>query len=244
MAPARHLLVMARTKVAIKVFPDLWFDTIGALMKLPALFFAILCVLSPIAYGQDWKPVYEKDGIAVAKKVLPDSSLMPFRGEGIVDVHISKLVGVIKTAGLGPDWVDLQVESKELHRDSDEAAIIYNKYDLSWPVSDRDYLMQQRTTYDADNKVVTVTYESIEDPRWPPDDCCVRAVAVRTYWKFEYVSATQTKIEVEVYTDPKGALPAWLVNMIQRGWPYNSITGISARAKKTDVTAHPRCTDW
>ena len=46
------------------------------------------------------------------KKVLPDSSLMPFRGEGIVDVHISKLVGVIKTAGLGPDWVDLQVESR------------------------------------------------------------------------------------------------------------------------------------
>ncbi len=213
-------------------------------MNVPALFIAILLALSPLANGQDWKPVYEKDGIAVAKKVLPESSLMPFRGEGVVDIHISKLVGVIKTAGLGPDWVDLQVESKELHRDSDEAAIIYNKYDLSWPVSDRDYLMQQRTTYDADKKVVTVTYESIEDDRWPPDDCCVRAVAVRTFWKFIYVGPTETKIEVEVYTDPKGALPAWLVNMIQRGWPYNSITGITARAKKPDVTAHPRCTDW
>lgn len=213
-------------------------------MILARLLIACILTLCPAAFAEDWQPIYVKDGIAVAKKVLPDSNLMPFRGEGVVDVHISKLVGVIKTAGLGPDWVDLQVESKELHRDSDEAAIIYNKYDLSWPVSDRDYLMQQRTTYDADAKVVTVTYESIEDPRWPADDCCVRAVAVRTFWKFIHVSATQTKIEVEVYTDPKGSLPAWLVNMIQRGWPYNSITGIGARAQKDDVTAHPRCSDW
>ena len=213
-------------------------------MNLARLLIACLLTLSPAAFAEEWQPIYVKDGIAVAKKVLPDSNLMPFRGEGVVDVHISKLVGVIKTAGLGPDWVDLQVESKELHRDSDEAAIIYNKYDLSWPVSDRDYLMQQRTTYDAEAKVVTVTYESIEDPRWPADDCCVRAVAVRTFWKFIHVNATQTKIEVEVYTDPKGSLPAWLVNMIQRGWPYNSITGIGARAQKDDVTAHPRCIDW
>jgi len=213
-------------------------------MNLHLLLVTLLLALSPLAHSSDWKPVYEKDGIAVAKKVLPDSNLMPFRGEGVVDVHISKLVGVIKTAGLGPDWVDLQVKSEERHRESDEAAIIYNKYDLSWPVSDRDYLMQQRTTYDADKKVVTVTYESIEDPRWPADDCCVRAVAVRTFWKFVYVSPTQTKIEVEVYTDPKGALPAWLVNMIQRGWPYNSITGITKRAKKDDVTSHPRCVSW
>ena len=208
------------------------------------LFFLFIVCFSTIAQAQDWKPIYEKDGIAVAKKVLPDSNLMPFRGEGVVDVHIGRLVKVIKTSGLGPEWVDLQVESKELVRDSDESAILYNKYDLSWPVSDRDYVMRQKTTYDADAKVVTVTYESIEDDRFPADDCCVRAVAVRTYWKFTYVSPTQTRIEVEVYTDPKGALPAWLVNMIQRGWPYNSIIGISERATKDDITKHPRCTDW
>jgi hypothetical protein len=203
----------------------------------------ILCVATA-AQAQDWKPIYEKDGIAVAKKSLPDSNLMPFRGEGLVDVHIGRLVKVIKTPGLGPEWVDLQVESKELVRDGDESAIIYNKYDLSWPVSDRDYVMRQNTTYDATTKVVTVTYESIEDERFPADDCCVRAVAVRTFWKFTYVSETQTHIEVEVYTDPKGALPAWLVNMIQRGWPYNSIIGIGTRANKDDIGKHERCADW
>ena len=192
----------------------------------------------------DWKPIYEKDGIEVAKRSVPDSNLMPFRGEGTVDVHIGHLVGVLKTAGLGPEWVDLQVESKELERDSDESAILYNKYDLSWPVSDRDYVMRQTSTYDATKKIVTVTYESIEDARFPPDDCCVRAVAVRTFWKFTYVDAQKTLVEVEVYTDPKGSIPAWLVNMIQRGWPYNSITGLTKRAKQGDVAKHPRCTDW
>lgn len=210
--------------------------------------FALIIALGTGAFNtsaaQDWEQIYEKDGIAVAKKELADSNLMPFRGEGEVDVNIGLLVQVIKTPELGPEWVDLQVESKALVKDSDESAIIYNKYDLSWPVSDRDYVMRQKTTYDEAAKVVTVTYESIEDARYPEDDCCVRAVAVRTFWKFTYVSETKTRIDVEVYTDPKGALPAWLVNMIQRGWPYNSIIGIAERAGKTDVTKHPRCAAW
>ena len=199
---------------------------------------------SSLAQAQEWRPIYTKDGIEVSKKVLEDSNLMPFRGEGDVDVHIGYLVKVLKTSGLGPEWVDLQVESRELERHSDESAILYNKYDLSWPVSDRDYVMKQTSTYDADKKVVTVTYQSIEDSRFPEDDCCVRAVAVRTFWRFTAISDTKTRIEVEVYTDPKGALPAWLVNMIQRGWPYNSITGLAKRAAKGDITKHPRCTDW
>ena len=156
------------------------------------------------ALAQDWQPIYNKDGIEVSKKVLEDSNLMPFRGEGDVDVHIGLLVGVLKTSGLGPEWVDLQVESKELERHSDESAILYNKYDLSWPVSDRDYVMQQTSTYDADKKVVTVTYQSIQDSRFPEDECCVRAEAVRTYWRFTKISDTKTRVEVEVYTDPKG----------------------------------------
>jgi len=209
-----------------------------------AFIFALFTSNAYASDSPDWQAIYTKDGIDVAKKVLPDSNLMPFRGEGDVDVNIGLLVGVIKTAGLGPEWVDLQVESRELHRDSDESAIIYNKYDLSWPVSDRDYVMRQTSTYDAEKKVVTVTYESVEDSRFPEDDCCVRAVAVRTYWRFTQVSDVKTHVEVEVYTDPKGSLPAWLVNMIQRGWPYNSITGLAARASKGDVTKHPRCVDW
>jgi hypothetical protein len=212
-----------------------------------AVFFTLLFTATP-SLGKDkstdWRPIYEKKGIQVSKRSVADSNLMPFRGEGDVDVHIGHLVGVIKTSGVGPEWVDLQVESKELVRVSDESAILYNKYDLSWPVSDRDYVMQQTTTYDAEKKVVTVTYESIVDERFPEDDCCVRAVAVRTFWRFTALEGDKTHVEVEVYTDPKGSIPAWLVNMIQRGWPYNSIKGLAERASKGDIDKHARCTDW
>jgi hypothetical protein len=197
-----------------------------------------------VAAAQSWEPIYTKDGISVAKKVLPDSNLMPFKGEGDVDVAIGRLVSVIKKTELGPEWVDLQVVSTVLDSKGDEFALLYQKYDLSWPVSDRDYVLRQTTTYDADKKVVTVTYESTTDPKRPVDDCCVRAVAVRTFWRFTALSPTKTHVEVEVFTDPKGALPAWLVNMIQRGWPYNSIIGLANRAGKSDISKHPRCADW
>ena len=71
----------------------------------------------------------------------------------------------------------------------------------------------------------------------PESDCCVRAIAHKTYWRFTKVNEGQTLVEVEAYTDPMGHLPAWLVNAIQKNWPRNSILSVAERASKPDIVA-------
>jgi hypothetical protein len=204
----------------------------------------VLLTLPQDASAGEWETIYTKKDIEVARKEIEDSPLMAFRGEGVVDVHISLLVSVLKDSKLGPEWVDLQSESSTIESISEDDRVIYNRYDLTWPVSDRDYVMRQITTYDEVSKVITVGYESTEHADRPENDCCVRAQAIRTFWRFQALPEGKTKVEVEVLTDPKGSLPAWLVNMIQRGWPYNSITGLSLRASKGDVEKHPKSASW
>ena len=36
--------------------------------------------------------------------------------------------------------------------------------------------------------------------------------------------------------DPHGALPGWLVNMFQKGWPEQTFEGIRRQAAKPDIT--------
>ena len=58
--------------------------------------------------------------------------------------------------------------------------------------------------YKNNNSYISVSRK----PQKPEQECCVRAYAQRTYWKMEALPNGQTKVVVEVQTDPKGALPS------------------------------------
>ena len=192
----------------------------------------------------DWTVINITDGITVSQKTIPNSDLFAFRGEGVVDVHISKLQSVLFNEKRGSEWVDLMEEAYPVTDWSEDKRTIYQKYDLPWPIQDRDYVMTQKRNFSIDTKTITATYQSVESPKKPPQECCVRAYAQRTYWKMEALPNGQTKVAVEVQTDPKGALPSWLINMIQKDWPYNSITSPTKQAQRDNIVPASTTSDW
>lgn len=61
---------------------------------------------------------------------------------------------------------------------------------------------------------------------------------------FELVTKTQTLVVVEVTTDPKGSLPAFVVNLVQEGWPRKTIVGLGRVAGQEGVPLHPKFSSW
>ena len=192
----------------------------------------------------NWTVINITDGITVSQKTIPNSDLFAFRGEGVVDVHISKLSAVLFDEKRGPEWVDLQQEAYPVTEWTNEERSIYQSYDLPWPIQDRDYVMNQKRKIDPPSKTITATYQSIEVSSTPPKECCIRAYAQRTYWSLIALPNGKTKVAVEVQTDPKGALPSWLINMIQKDWPYNSISSLTKQAQRNDVSPDTKVDTW
>ena len=214
------------------------------LLILTALFLSTLPVAEAAKSGSGWVKVMTQEGVTVDRKTVPGSPLFAFRGEGVFDLPIGKLVTVLKTAEIAAEWVDLMLEHKVVRVVGTDKNLIYESYGLPWPIDDRDYVMHETMGYDAATKVFTIDYQSVEDSALPPKKDFVRAVAIQTYWRLEKVNDTRTKIEVEVHTDPKGALPAWLINLIQKDWPWKTISGLVNRASQSDIQADPRVSDW
>jgi len=207
----------------------------------------VMLFVSPLATAAPptgWELVSNTDGIEVARKTMEGSSLFAFRGESTQNVHISVLASVLLADSIGPEWVDLMTDSRFLHRDSDTTKVIYQSYGLPWPIQDRDYVLFQEANYDDATKVFTLMFKSVDDAMMPVQECCVRAVAYRTFWRLEALGGNRTQVEVEVYTDPRGSLPAWLINLIQKDWPYNTITALVGRASQEDLPADVRMSDW
>lgn len=201
-----------------------------------------LMTLSPEARA--WKVIMTKAGVEVAQQSVPGSPLMAFRGQGVMDVPIATLVSVLLNDDIATEWVDLQAEHYVIRQTSEDKKLIYERYDLPFPIDDRDYVITQVASYDDANKVFTLDFESVSDPAKPALDCCVRAMAYRTFWRLTKVDDWNTKVEVEVHTDPKGMLPSWIINLIQEDWPWKTISGLVKRAKKGDITPNERTTSW
>jgi hypothetical protein len=207
------------------------------------LFTAFSLAFSPSAQA-GWDRVGVTSGVTVERKTIPDSALFAFRGEGVFDVPIGLLATVLKDPDIAEEWVDLMTEHTVLRSVGENKNLIYESYGLPWPISDRDYVMTEEYGYDAAAKIFTIDFESVKEPSKPPVPDLVRAMAYRTFWRLTMVDADTTKIEVEVSTDPKGALPAWLINMIQKDWPWKTVDGLVKRASKGDIQADPGVAGW
>ena len=195
------------------------------------LFFSVLMSLAQAAPPSGWELVGMTNGVEVARKTIEGSELFAFRGEAYTDIHVSVLSALLLNDPIGPEWVDLMNISYLVEQEAPHTKIIRQGYDLPWPVQDRDYIMRQEAQYDASTKTFTLQFQSIVDAREPENACCVRAEATRTYWKIQKLPNGKSHVTVEVITDPKGLLPAWLINLIQQDWSHNTINGLLTRAQ-------------
>ena len=151
---------------------------------------------------------------------------------------------MLKTPEIAVEWVDLMTEHTVVRSIGPNMNLIYESYGLPWPISDRDYVMHEKYSYDESQRVFTIDYESVEDAAKPVREDHVRAMAYRTFWRLTMLDNGRTKVEVEVFTDPKGALPAWLINLIQKDWPWKTIDGLVNRARKGDIKPDPAVAGW
>ena len=209
----------------------------------------LMCVMSALLFisgpaSAGWDKVGTTKNVKVERKTMADSPLFAFRGKGTFNVPIGHLVTVLKDGTLAVEWVDLMLEHTVIRKIDESSNLIYESYGLPWPISDRDYLMIERYTYDGTTKVFTIDYESVTDPAKPVSRDFVRAIAFRTFWRLEQVGLGRTKVEVEVFTDPKGVLPSWLINLIQEDWPWKTIDGLVRRAQKGDIKPDPGTEGW
>jgi hypothetical protein len=204
-------------------------------------------VLTPIAHADGgWEYIGTTDGVRVSRKTEPGSDQFSFRGETVAPIAIGKLLAVFLDRNQRKYWVDRYDDSKTLERPGPLSEIYWIKFALPFPVSNRDYVLRADGTMDAEHHVFLANIHSVNDPRKPKDDCCVRATANRTFYRFEAIKGVpeKTKIVVEVSTDPKGMLPDWLVNIIQKKWPVKTLGGLIERTRKANPAPLPDFATW
>lgn len=185
---------------------------------------ALLWFAGPAA-ASDWVYLGLKDNVETWSREIPESRLLGFRGESVVDVPSARLIPTMLDAQRAPEWVDLLSEHRVLERGVDRE-VLYQRYDMAWPVADRDLVLLRTTRRDPSGRTTTIAIHSIEHADAPLVDNVMRAKVDQTWFAFTDLADGRTKVEVEAFTDPMGIVPSWLVNLVQKTWARNSINAL------------------
>jgi hypothetical protein len=196
------------------------------------------------AAKDSWVKINEENGIEVYELQKPSSSLISFKGSGIIYSPIGKVLNVLLDGERAPEWAADLEQSKVLSWISRPKVFIeYNHINMPFILSDRDFISQVNIQVNKKNKSIIVRYSTPKNSKYQKvlKDGHVLGDLNGSYFKLTSINNGQsTLLEGVVRCNPKGMLPTWVVNLFQKDWALTTINAIRTQSAKSDVTVHAR----
>ena len=153
-----------------------------------------------------------------------------FKGSTKLSASLSRVAFVLIDINSKKRWVNRLAEHNLIEGDIFGMEYkIYEHYDLAWPVSDREYVLDGKWTVDLDGKFpsVKLAISSTTHKDYSIRKDRVRGDLKKLVFHLKEIAPETTEVTVEIKVDPKGKLPSFLVNSIQKNWPLTTLRALN-----------------
>jgi|SRR6185312_7100913 len=176
--------------------------------------------LPPPPAAAAWQTVKTEDGVTLFR--APSDRAAPWgRGDGVIAAPIDRVIAHLTDFAALGKWMPRVAELRVIERGHDEA-IVYFRFDLPWPISDRDWTLRYRWHRDGDHFLMTWCDAQ---ERGPPPGKAVRVSPMRGYWELFAQGAT-TRARYVFLSVLGGSLPNSVA--VETAWkqPLGSFRGV------------------
>ncbi len=181
-----------------------------------------------------WELLSEREGISVFRWDPPDSPLFAFKGEATIDAPIAKVASVLADTPRRHEWVPHLIEAHIVKEISERERIEYTSIATPPFTKNRDFVLHTSAEYLEPTKELVFHFMSIDDPSVPATKM-IRGQVIKSRYMMRALDRDKTFVEYLVHIDPKGGIPRWLVNMVQKNIPRHTLEAIRRQVKKTDI---------
>lgn len=195
-------------------------------IKILFLLFFALSVFDASAYQIDWEEIDEDPSVKVYVGSVEGMDLLAFKGVDSLNHSMADIIAVLSDIDKADEWINGMVEADTVEVLGPTSRIDYNRQHIPWPLSDRDFVFKITTRVSADQRQIVFDLKSVEHDNKPVRPDIVRASLLQSYLKLTAQTEIKTTLEIMMLADPKGMLPVWLVNMVNRQWAPNTINSL------------------
>lgn len=189
----------------------------------------LLTLVTSAAVAGEWELRSDRDGIAVYTADIPGQDLRAFRGVTTLNAPIRAVVAALADTANMPNWFFHMKSARELPMPGGDT---YRYLVISgiWPVSDRDAVVRVQAVRQNDGSVL-MTASGMAD-KYPPQGCCVRIPRMESSWLVVPQGPDRTQVTLSTKSDPGGALPLWIANLVANDMPRKTLVALAREVKK------------
>jgi len=203
-----------------------------------------MALLFPLAAFADapsvgWEIVGNKDDIVTYRREVPGSPVIAIRGVAEVEAPILRVASVLTDTAHLPQWMDRVAEARRLGSMSALHYLEYERASTPFPLTDRDFVTESWVEIDAARKQIILKAHSVDDPSAPSTGLVRGEVLASLFTLSTLDHGRRTRVVAEVQTDPKGAIPKWIVNLVQKSWAHTTIMGLRRQVQKSKSPDNP-----
>jgi hypothetical protein len=168
----------------------------------------------------EWDARLDKDGIEVYTRPGPEPRYKEFKGSTEIEATVAHAVALLEDHSACSNWLHRCSHSRLVEEVSATRRVFYQVTELPFPAKSRDAVFLATITY-AQDKSVKISMSPLPDR--VESTKLVRVRNAFGSYLLEPVSDTRTRVTWQMYVNPAGALPAWLVNSMLIDLPYRSL---------------------
>jgi len=175
-----------------------------------------------------WELVKDENGIKVFVFETNESEIVKAKTNIVINAPIQRVKEVLDDIDHRHEWIPFLKISKALSEYKNNKRIEYSHFSAPWPASDRDFVYQIELINSSANKLVYKMF-SVESDLKLNDNSYIRADLFESIYTLESVDNETTAVELIFHADPKGWLPNWITNIIQRVLPFKILRNLRNR---------------
>lgn len=196
-----------------------------------------------LAFGEtepEWTEVAKSDIVTVYRKEVPGSSVYAYKGEARIAAPLDKVISIIFDTERRTEWAERVSVAKLIKKPSPFEKWEYFVTRVPWPLLNRDFVTHSTITPNKEKKTLTLYVKSEELPEYPEQKGLIRGMIHFARFEMKSVDGGKaTELLAESHADPRGMIPAFVVNIIQKTFPQKTIANILKQAAKPDIVPHP-----
>lgn len=194
-------------------------------------FFSAFFLLFAMFFGHSQKKTnlaLDKEGIKIYLTKLDTTPFKEYRAIMTVKANIDTVAKQILDIKSLQKWNFKTRKSELIRKVSDTSWIFYMNHHLGWPVQDRDHVSKVTLIKKEAEQTITI---------FPANNVLkekegiIRLTNFKGFWYLKKISDNQTLVMQQIYGNPGGSIPAFMVNMVVTKGPFESFKELRKRVE-------------
>ncbi len=188
-----------------------------------------------------WKRDRVIRGFTVFTSQSSDSDIVPIKVEGEIEAPITAIMENLRTIEGSEEWTPDLIRKTTLEDLGPKKAITYSLTNMPWPLYDRVLVLENELFLDKGRKLLFVQSKTVNFDRAkiPHVKKTIEAMVGYSKMGFRPISKDKTFVEFTAWVDPKGSIPAWVINFFQKKWPVSFFEALEERCDDHSPALRP-----